>query len=381
MPTPTLTNLIPHLYIAMDAVSRELTGFIPACTLDARAARAAVGQSVTSPVAPAAAAEDISPSTNPPDTGDQTIGTKSMTISKARAVPFRWDGEQEIGANHGPGRMTIQQDQIAQAMRTLVNEVEADLGIAFYQGASRAFGTAGTTPFGGKVIDDLADVKKILKDNGCPMSDLQCVLDTTAGTAFSKITNLYKANEAADTAFLRQGIFGNVNGFDIRESAGVASHTKGTGAGYLVNNGAGYAVGDYAIAADTGAGTILAGDVVTFNGDTNKYVVGTALSGGSLSLNLPGLRETLADDTAITVGNSYSANAVFHRSALVLATRAPAVPSEGDQATDAIMITDPRTGLTFEIRMYLQYRRVRYEVCLAWGVSNHKSEHSAILLG
>jgi len=89
----TLTNLIPDLYRALDVVSRELVGFIPAVTLDAQASRAAVGQVVRSPVAPAAPAEDITPSTNPPDTGDQTFTNKTLQITKSRAVPFRWTGE------------------------------------------------------------------------------------------------------------------------------------------------------------------------------------------------------------------------------------------------------------------------------------------------
>ena len=36
------------------------------------------------------------------DEGDQTIGTSSMTISKSRKVPIRWNGEeQKSGINSG----------------------------------------------------------------------------------------------------------------------------------------------------------------------------------------------------------------------------------------------------------------------------------------
>jgi len=71
----------------------------------------------------------------------------------------------------------------------------------------------------------------------------------------------------------------------------------------------------------------------------------------------------------------------FSRSALVLAARAPARPSEGDNATDVIVITDPRSGMSMEFAMYKGYRKVRYEVGLAWGVKNIKPEHTALLLG
>ena len=126
---------------------------------------------------------------------------------------------------------------------------------------------------------------------------------------------------------------------------------------------------------------MVAGDAVTFTGDSNKYIVGTALSGGSMALNLPGLRAALADNVAMTVGNNYSANLAFARSAIVLATRAPALPEAGDMAADRMLVTDPISGLTFEIAMYAQYRQMQYEVSIAWGCAAIKSEHIAVLLG
>src|SRR5262249_53854906 len=144
----TLTNLIPTVYAALDIVSRELTGLIPAVTIDANVARAAVGQSVLVPLAPAAAAEDITPGQLPPDTGDQVIGNTPIVITKSRAVPFRWTGEEVRGINTGPGLNAVKNGQIAQAFRTLANEMESDLA-GLYIKAARAFGTAGTAPFSG----------------------------------------------------------------------------------------------------------------------------------------------------------------------------------------------------------------------------------------
>ena len=84
---------------------------------------------------------------------------------------------------------------------------------------------------------------------------------------------------------------------------------------------------------------------------------------------------------AITVVASSARNMAFNRSALVLAARAPARPEEGDMAEDVIVITDPRSGLSMEFAMYKGYRKVRYEVGLAWGVKNIKPEHTELLLG
>lgn len=375
----TLNNLIPDLYAALDKVSREMVGFIPAVGRNSGAERASVGESVRVPVTPTANVADITPAMTTPNPTDQTISNVAIQITKARTAEFGYIGEEQRGLNNGPGYMSVQAQQILQAMRKLVNEVEADVASQYFA-ASRAYGTAGTAPFASD-LSDTAQIHKILADNGAPLTDKQLVLNTAAGAKFRTLTQLTKANENGSADILRNGVLMDVHGFAIRESAQIKAHTKGTGSGYLVNNGAGYSEGATSIAVDTGTGTIKAGDVVTFNGDTNKYVAASDLSGGVLTLAAPGLRQAVANDVAITVGNSYSANVAFDREAIQLVTRAPAMPMEGDMAIDRMTVTDPMSGLAFEVSIYPGYRKVRYEIALAWGVKVIKPEHTAILLG
>lgn len=380
----TITDLIPIVYNALDVVSRELVGFIPAVTLDATYERAAVNQSVRSPVAPAAAAGNITPGVTPPDDGDQTIGNVEMTITKARRVPIRWNGEQSRGLdNGGPGRMLIMRDQFSQAFRTLCNEVEADLA-ALHVSASRAYGTAAQTPFGtAGDFTDAANALKILKDNG-NAGDPQLVIDTAAGAKLLGLQSRYDI--AGDTVMQNQGVIIDKAGLKIRESAQILTPAAGTGAS-ATTNAAGYAVGATVITlASAGTGTLIAGDVVTFAGDTNKYVIASGdadvSNGGTITLAAPGLRVAMSTATkAITVVAASARNMAFARSAIALATRAPAVPSEGDLAVDRKVFTDPRSGLSFEVSQYMQYRQVQYEVALAWGVKAVKPEHIALLLG
>ncbi len=380
----TLTGLTTTIYNALDVVSRELVGFIPAVSSDMTYDRAAVGQTVTSPVAPAATASDITPAVTPPNDGDQTIGTVSMTIQKARRVPVRWNGEEKRGLdNNGASYNAILRDQLAQGMRALVNEIESDLAGLCLQ-ASRAYGTPGTLPFATN-LGEAAQMRKILSDNGAPMSDLQMVLDTSAGASMRTLGQLTKANEAADTSMLRRGVLLDVHGFAIRESAQVKTVISGTGAAATTNT-AGYAAGATSITlASAGTGTVLAGDVITFAGDTNKYLVKTGDSdtsnGGVIVLAAPGLRKAIpAAATAITVIAATTRNMAFARSAIALATRAPALPKGGDSADDRMLITDPVSGLTFEISLYKQYRQIQYEIALAWGTAMVKPEHTALLL-
>lgn len=379
-----IDNLIPDLYNALDVVSRELVGFIPAVTSDMTFERAAVGQTVRSPVAPASTATDINPDVTPPDDGDQTIGNVNMTITKARRVPVRWNGEQSRGLdNNGPGRIRIMVDQFAQAMRTLTNEVETDLA-ALHVHASRAAGEAGTTPFGtAGDFTDASNALKVLKDNGSPTGDAQLIIDTSAGAKLLGLQSRYDI--AGDVTMQNQGIIINKAGLALRESAQIVTSVAGTGSSATTDS-AGYAVGDTVITlASAGTGTILAGDVITFAGDSNQYVVasgdGDVSNGGTITLAAPGLCAPISGATNITVVAAAARNMAFARSAIALATRAPALPQEGDAADDRMIITDPRSGLSFEVSMYKQYRQVQYEVALAWGVKAVKPEHIALLLG
>jgi len=381
----TITGLIPTMYNALDVVSREITGLIPAVTSDMTYERAAVGQNVRTPVAPASTASDITPAVTPPNDGDQTIGYTDMTITKARRVPIRWNGEERLGLdNNGAQYNIIFRDQMAQAMRTLTNEVEADLA-ALHIYASRAYGTAGTTPFGSSLADT-AQIRKVLVDNGAPLTDLNLVMNTTAGASLRTLAQLTKANEAGDTSLLRRGVLLDIHGMALRESAQIVTSTAGTGASATTNT-AGYAIGATTITlASAGTGTIIAGDVITFAGDTNKYGIVTGdtdvSNGGTVVLAAPGLRKAIPTSaTAITVVAAAARNMGFARSAIALATRAPALPAEGDSAADRFMLTDPNSGLSFEVSMYKQYRQVQYEVALAWGVKAVKPEHIGILLG
>lgn len=378
----TLTSLIPAMYEALDAVSREMTGMLPAVTRNSSIERAALNQSVLVPIAPAASTADSTPGVNAPDTGDQTIGNVSVTISKSKHVPVRWNGEETRGLQNAGTFSTIQADRFYQAFRALVNEMETDLWLEAYKRSSRAYGTAGTTPFATAAdLSDFAGVARILAENGAPQNDLQLVVGH-AGMANlrGKQSSLFKVNEAGSADMLRNGMTDRIMNFAMRYSHAVGIHTKGTGASYLVNL-ASPAVGTTTIPADTGSGTILAGDIVTFAGTTEKYVVNSALSGGSFAIGAPGLVFAETDNDAITVGNNYTANLAFARSAIVLATRAPAMPEGGDSADDTMMITDPVSGLTFEIAVYRQFLQVVYHVRLAWGFRAIKPEHISTLIG
>lgn len=381
--TNTLTGLIPTIYKSADRVLREQTGFIGAVYMDPSAEMVSKDQNITYPIVPAMAASDVTPAAIPTAPDGITLGYGNMSISKVRKVPFVWNGEEQASVSGIYD--SVKMDQFAQAFRTLVNEMEADLFLAAKKGSSRAYGTAGTTPFATSAdLTDVAQTRKILADNGAWTGDMHLVLSSSSGAKIRGTqANLFKVNEAGDDGLLRDGRLGNLEGFQLHESAQIVSHTKGTGTGYLINLTAGYAAGSTSFVTDTGANTILAGDILTntkTGRDSNKYVVGSALASNVVGLNKPGNLVDWVNNDPLAVGNSYTGNFAFERNAIHLLARVPKLPKEGALGEHTI-VTDAFSGISFLVSVYPGYHEVIVEVSAAWGVKAVKSEAIATLLG
>ena len=384
----TLTGLVPTIYRAMHTVSREMSGAIRGVTLDASAAQAALNQTVRTPIAPAATLENFTPAMAIPETGGATYSYVDMTLSNSKVAPIPISGEEELSL--GNMAAVVLEQNIAQAIRALVNQMEVDIMTEGYKNASRAVGAAGTTPFGSS-LGVAAEAKRVLDDNGAPgMNDpnfRSLIINSAAGVNLRSLANLMTANNNGSDQTLRNGILLPVVGFGVRESAGVQSHTKGAGTGYDINNGAGEVVGQTTLTLDGGTVNVTgikAGDVVTFATDANnKYIVTTGLTAttGDIVIGNPGIRVLVADATEMTIGDSYAANLAFSRNAIALATRAPARPRMGDAAIMIETVTDPVTGIAFTFSLYKGWGAVRFQVEAVWGVKAVQSEHICVVMG
>jgi hypothetical protein len=379
----TLTGLIPTIQVAADTVMREQIGFLGAVYMDPSADMAAKDQLISYPIVPTIAATDVTPAAVPTEPSGAALGLGTMTISKVKKAPFVWKGEEQFSINGIYDKVI--QAQFEQAFRTLANEVESDLYLVAKRNASRAYGTPGATPFAtAGVLTDVAETRRILTENGAWTSDMHMVLNSISGSKIRGTqSNLFKVNEAGSADLLRDGGLGRLEGFDMRESAAIVQHIKGTGASYVVNGS--HAVGATTLVAKTGSGTVLAGDVLALEDDTtdptHKYVVNTGIAApGSLVLGGPGLRKLQTDGKTITIGDSYTGNFAFERNAIHLLTRVPKLPKEGALG-EHYELTDPFSGITFLVSIYAAYHEVIVEVSLAWGTKAVKSDAIATLLG
>lgn len=378
-----LSNITEQLYAAKARVCNEPTGFLQSVMINSGTDGVSIGGTVNAMRVQAGTVNtSITPAMTIPAGDDEPAPVAdTMTIGQTVNVRIPFRGEQVKQIDNTTGRSLIE-DMITMKLRQLRNTIEAHLASVIYKAASRATGTAGTTPFASN-INTINSLRQILVDNGTPMNDgdLSLVISTLAGTNLRNLSNLQKVNESADGgALLRRGELFNLSGFSIKESAQVQSHTKGTGASYVANGAV--AVGGRAITVDTGSGTMLAGDVITYAADTtNKYVVGSALAANVVTVNYPGVRVAVPDNNAITVGNDYTANVGFHRTAVELVIRPPAQPPGGDAAADRMVMQDTLTGLVWEAALYRGYKMNMLDITAYYQAKVWQPEFVATLLG
>ena len=378
-----LTDLAADIYKAADIVGREQVGIIPSVTINGGTEAAAFGDTVRSHFTRKPTLNtSYTPSMTIPEGDDQTIDNKTMTIDQVANIQIPWTGEDIKHVNNGSGFETIYGDQIAQAMRAITNAIESYAGGVVYKGASRAVGTAGTTPFASN-FDLIAEARQVLVDNGAPMDNqVTLAMNTAAGTKLRNLAQLQKANESGGTELLRQGTLLDLQGMMLKESAGIATHTKGTATG--LDAAGGEPVDETSIALDGGdGGSLLSGDVVTFAGDSNNYVVATGFTAasGTAVLNETGLREALADATEMTIGNNYTGNVAFHRAAVELVVRPPEQPFGGDAAVDRMTVQDPFSGIVYEIAVYKGYGKTMIDVTTFYACKAWKPDFIATVMG
>lgn len=378
----TLTALAPIAYSAAKKVSAEPFGIIDSISATFDDKGVAIGDTIKVPVAPVRASSDYTPAMTVTAGTDATAASTSVTISANKMVSWNITGEEERSLQNASADNDWFEQLMMQGMRKLRNDAESAAWSAAIAGASRAFGTAGTTPFASD-LSALTNARKILQDNGAPLVDLQFVGDTNAGLNLRNLGVLQNAYQAGTDQERRSGRFLPQIGFNIKESAAVTTKTAGSAASATTNN-AGYAVGDTVITlAAAGTGTILAGDVITFAGDTNKYVVvsgdADVSNGGTITLAAPGLRVAMSAATkAITMVATWTGNIAMERSAIVGIMRPPLIPAN---PTISQLLVSDEFGMTYLLVDAVGDGMRTMRLHLAYGFKTVNPEFSALVLG
>lgn len=386
----TLTGFTELIYQARDIIAREPIGFASSVIINSGSEGVSLGGTVKSFIAGEPTLNtDHAPAMTIPAGDDMTSTVDEMTIGQVARVNIPLKGETVRQLDNTVGRQNFVNNVLAQAIRKITNAIEAHVGTVAKNGASRAVGTAGTTPFASSHAL-IPEANQILTDNGAPQDGQRSlILSTGAATKLKTLSHIYKVNEGGSDAALRSGVLLDIDGVAIKQSAGVASHTKGTLASSPTSAAAGFALGATSITltASVGTGTIVAGDALSIANDTtNVYVVKTGVADAStaatLVLNANGLRKaTGASTRALTLAANYTANVLFHRSAIELVMRPPAMPDGGDQASDRMTVVDPNSGLVFEVALYKGYGMNMMEIVCYYQAKVWKPDFVSTILG
>jgi len=371
------TAIAPVAYSAAQEVSAEPIGIVDKISTSFDSKGVAIGDQVKVPYAPVAGLGNFTPAMTPTAGTDKTAASVSVAITKSQFTSWNLTGEQIRSLENGGNYQEWVRQLLAQGMRSLRNAMEIDAWVAVKEGASRAIGAAATTPFASD-INLIAEARKVLRDNGAPLTDVSLALDSSAWFNLLKLGIVQQAYQAGSDAERRTGNVMKQFGINLVESAGIGLHTKGTGSAYVTSGSTAKGVTDIALV--TGANTVLAGDVVTFAADSaNKYVVGTGITApGTMSLNRPGARVVIPTANAMTIGNNYTANVAFERSAVVGVVRPPIIPAN---PTINQMVISDQFGMSYLLLDIAGYGMRTWELHAAWGFKAVQPEHIVTIMG
>jgi len=330
---------------AVAKVGRELTGMSAVAGRDFNGNQVALNGRVDVPVMKASTIGDVTPSATFPTGEDRTSSVRSFILDNQKEATWNMVAEEERALNNSGNAQDVMRQTIEQNIRGLANLIEANTCNVAQLAATQGRGVAGTNPFASN-LSMVATQRKVLDDLGAPQGDRHIIIDTSAGKAIrDQLTTgfLVGAETKSETM---TGHLLNLHGFDIGESAGIATHTAGTGTLYEVNGTP--ALGDTAIPIDTGSGTILAGDMVGFDGSTDYYGVRSDFVSGNLTLQDPGLIKQItlpADGDVLALAPTHTAHLAFQKSAITTVVR-PSDQPEGSNSEKSVII-DPVTGFAF----------------------------------
>jgi hypothetical protein len=296
----------------------------------------------------------------------------ALTLDQWYEAPFAMDDKGLAQVQNG-----ILPMQASEAIKAMANNIDQYIW-GLTHGANGFYGyagVAGTTPFATDLSEYLsarqqADAQLMEQDeNACFV-----VLDTFAKANALGTNAVQNASWRGDADAFRRGVIGTVLGAQWDYSQNVPIHTSGTASG-ATTDATGYATGLKTITlASAGTGSILVGDIITFAGDAQPYVItagdASVAGGGTLSFE-PGLKVAIpAGATAITVKASHRVNLLVHRDAIAFAM-APlkdSVALAGVSGNQAVAM-DPESGLALRLEVTRQHRQVQWAFDALYGAA------------
>lgn len=335
------------------------------------------GATIDVQIPSALVAQDVTPGPTPSTPQDSAPTTVPVPLDNWKKVNFFLTDKElgEIDARAGFIPM-----QVSEAIKALANAIN----VSIFANYKDFYGYVPAASAGSAMATDSdpRNVRKLLNQQLCPLEDRRFVLDFGAEANALGLASFRDASQSTDNGPIIKGRIGEKYGFLFFADDHVPTHTAGGGSGYLVNNGSGLAVGAKTAAVDTGTGTLVVGDIITFAGHSQTYVITTAHAGGAGTIAFePGLVATVADNAAITKVGTHVVNLAFHRDAIAFAMR-PLADLEISGLGNVIQtVQDPVSGLVLRLEISRQNKQTVWEFDALWGSKVVRRELGARLGG
>lgn len=346
------------------------------------------GDTIDVPVPVAQAATAVSPGPTPPADTDNTPKKVQISLDQWYSSDFHLTDKEQAEVDRNRHFFPM---QASEAIKALASQVNTNI-FSHYTGVYGFAGTSGTTPFA-STINVAGTVAKQLNDQLAPLRDRRMVIDTAAHANAIVLAPLRDASQQGTRETIMEGMIGRVMGFDWAFDQEVPTHTAGTlsdgsGRTFLINNGAGYAVGTTTVNIDNTSltGTLVTGDIIDFGVTGEFYTVTggphTASANAITGLTFtPGLRTAVVDNQAGEAQASHTVNLAFHRDAFAFATRPLAGEMIEGLGNVFRSMQDPVSGLVLRLEVSRQHKQTKWEFDMLWGAALVRAELAARLAG
>lgn len=369
------TYIMPQILAKGLLNLREQAIFARLVNVDYSNEAAQKGQTINIPLSPTYSATDVTPSPVHASVADSAPGLVQITLNNWKHVPFYLTDKELVEIDENRHFMPM---AASGAIRALANAIDQSIS-AQYTGVYGYVGTAGTTPFASN-ITDATGIRRVLNEQLAPLDGRMLVIDPAAEANALGLAQLSDWDKTSDSGPRIQGEMGTKLGFSWFLSQQLPTHTTGTAATIVTQ--ASTAAGNTSIplSAST-SGTLVIGDIITFAGDTQTYVVGATVSVSTATATTidPPLQANVPAGTAVTKKASHTVNLAFTKEAFAFANRPLRSDMElGNRITSA---TDPVSGISLRLEVSRQYKMVQWDFDVLWGTKLVRPEFAVRLAG
>lgn len=373
-----LTKVIPQL-LAQGMLALRQMAIMPRLVNSSYSTEAGKkGSTIDVPIPSAIAAVEVAPANVPPTTADSTPTSVAIPMDQWWEAPFYLTDKDVLQCMDGTIPM-----EASEAIKAIANKVDIYL-LGLYIDLYGWYGTAGTTPFADGTTKDATGARKILHKQLAPPQDRRVVLDPDAEANALNIRAFQDASWSGDVEAILNGNLNRKLGFQWFMDQNVFTHTAGTiTTGLIAKASTAVAVGLKTLlattAASTGACALKKGDIISFAGDTQTYVLTANATQASAATDVtlafePGLAVAKVGSEAITVKATHVINMAFHRDCFAFASR-PLLDIDAN-GLGAILesVVDPVSGLTLRLEVRREHKRTRFSYDMLWGGATVRRE-------